>query len=160
MEDTRLTVLGFNLRKGELHHSALGGSRSKPVYVRHGRDPFDPGQSRPALSHFFRQTFGEVIGANNPDRLAYRLSIEAASADQMAYLIFPFGVLNLLAFEKGLPSHEFTSRSFTPKALGYKGDKLVACDELIGGRPDSWPEGAKYAALAAWMVLCCWPSLH
>ncbi|TNC72574.1 hypothetical protein [Rubellimicrobium roseum] len=153
MENAPLTVLGFNLRKGELHYCSLGGSKSQPIYVAHGRDPFDPSQSRAALSHFFRQTFGEVIGANNPDQLAYRLSMDAKSADQMAYLVFPFGVLNLLGFEKGLPTHEFTSQSFTPKALGYKGDKLAACDELIACRPNSWPDGAKYAALAAWMVL-------
>lgn len=148
-----MPALGFNIRKGELHFCCLSGPKTRPLYVGHGRHKFDPTQSRPDLANFFKQTFSELIHSYSADMLSYRLSLDAKSTDQIAYLIFPFGVLNIIAFEKSIPVREFTSQAFTKKALGFDEDKLTACDERIVGRPPDWKEPTKLAALSAWMTL-------
>jgi hypothetical protein len=148
-----VTAVGFNINKGELWHCTLDGTRGVPVFILHGRDRFDPEQPRTALANYFKQTFNEIISRASPDRLAYRLSLDAKSAGQIAYLCFSFGILNLIAHELSLPLHEFTSQSFTKRALGFSGNKFDACDEMIEKRPMKWGDPEKLAALAAWMTL-------
>jgi Holliday junction resolvasome RuvABC endonuclease subunit len=148
-----MSALGFNIKKGELWFCVLTGSRSKPVYVQHDRHRFDATQSRSSLAHFFKQTFNEIVDRTNPSKMAYRLSLDANSADQVAYLCFPFGILNLIAHERGNKIAEFTSQSFTKKALDFPGDKLDACDARIANPPGKWDRDAKLAAMAAWMTL-------
>lgn len=75
--------------------------------------------------------------------------MEGKKADQIAYLTFPLGVLALVAHERGLPKHQSILQTFTKKALDFAGDKFDARDERIEGRPASWPNAAKLAALAA-----------
>lgn len=125
----------------------------EPTYVAHGRQRFNPDQSRPDLANFCKQAFGELIDRFPSFKIGYRLTLNAKSADQVAYLCFPFGILNLIAHERGLRLREYTTPSFSKKALGYTGDKLNACDTDISGRPAKWDRDAKLAALSAWMVL-------
>ncbi|UMY17102.1 hypothetical protein MMB17_21035 [Methylobacterium organophilum] len=148
-----MSVIGFNIKKGELWYCILAGTRGAPVYVGHDRHRFDAAQPRTELANYFKQTFAEVIDRAPGSRLAYRLSLEAKKADQVAYLTFPFGILNLVAHERGLHIREYVTQSFTAKALGVKDDKFAACDALISGRPGKWDKDAKLAALSAWVSL-------
>ncbi|MEH6721399.1 MAG: hypothetical protein V7704_21205 [Aurantimonas endophytica] len=148
-----MTILGFNLQKGELHFCMMDGTRDDPRYVMHDRHRFDVEQPRPEMANFFKQTFNEVIEARQPHRLAYRLSMDGKKADQIAYLTFPFGILTLVAHERALEVDQWTIHAFTKKGLGFQGDKFGACDERIADRPAAWPNAAKLAALAAWMSL-------
>ncbi len=145
--------LGFNILKGELHYCALDGSRSSPSHIDLGVHRFDPQQRKPDLANFFKQTFREIVDRTQPTKLAYRLSLEVSKADQFAYLAFPYGILNLLAHERGLPIDEFTMQSFTKRALGFTGDKFDACCAMITGFPAGAKKDTKTAALAAWMAL-------
>lgn len=148
-----MSVIGFNIKKGELWYCILDGKRSAPSYVRHDRHRFDATQSRGSMAHFFKQTFNEIIDRAHPNALAYRVSLDANSADQVAYLCFPFGILNLIAHERGTPISEFVTQSFSKKALGFVGDKFDACDACIANPPAKWDRDAKLAALSAWMSL-------
>lgn len=112
-----MPCLGFNILKGELFYCLLDGTKPSPSHVDSGVHRFDPSQPKPDLANFFKQTFREVVERARPTKLAYRLSLETAKADQFAYLAFPFGVLNLLAHENGLPIAEFTMQAFTKRAL-------------------------------------------
>jgi hypothetical protein len=123
------------------------------MYLSHSRDQFDANKPRKELANYFKQTFGEAISRTGPDRLAYRLSLDAKSADQIAYLSFSFGILNLIAHDLDLPIKEFCSQAFTKSALGYQGDKFEACDDRIADRPSRWATPEKLAALAAWLAL-------
>jgi len=136
MGTRHVSALGFNIKKGELRHCVLSGTRREPVYASHGRGRSDPNQSRTALANYFKQTFGEVIFRTTPDRLAYRVSLDAKSADQVAYLTFPFDILSLVANDRSLPISEYVSQSFSKKALGFSGTKFKACDEMTAGSPD------------------------
>lgn len=148
-----MSILGFNLQKGELHFCLLEGTRADPRYIMHDRHRFEVDQPKPEMVNFFKQTFNEVIEARQPRGLAYRLSMDGKKADQIAYLTFPFGVLSLVAYERGLPVEQSTINTFTKKALAHPGDKFTACDDRIADRPGTWSNGAKLAALAAWMSL-------
>ncbi|MEJ1161355.1 hypothetical protein [Prosthecomicrobium sp. N25] len=114
---------------------------------------FVPAQPRTALANFFKQTFREVIDHVRPTRLAYRLSLDPKKAEQFAYLAFPFGILNLIAYEAELPIDEYMLQSFTKRALDFPGDKHAACDAKIAGFPGSAKKETRSAALAAWMAL-------
>lgn len=148
-----MSVLGFNLQKGELHFCLLDGRRTAPRYLLHDRHRFNPDQSKPELANFFKQTFNELFEAHQPGAFAYRLTMDAKKADQLAYLVFPFGILNLIAYERGIESTQSTLHTFTKKALGYQGDKFSACDAKIADCPASWTNPAKLAALSAWISL-------
>lgn len=104
--------------------------------------------------NLFKQTFSEILARKPYKRIGYRLSLDAKSADQLAYLAFSYGILNLVAYERGMTTIEFTSQSFSKKALGYaEGDKFAACDARIEGHPEKWSNPEKLAALSAWMTL-------
>ncbi|GLR89455.1 hypothetical protein GCM10007857_61680 [Bradyrhizobium iriomotense] len=148
-----MSALGLNISKGTIWYCVLQGPRDQPTHVDSGRHRFNPGQSRPDLANYCKQTFGELIDRFPSSKVAYRLTLNAKSADQVAYLCFPFGILNLVAHERGVAVREFTTPSFTKKALGIAGDKFDACDSSIVGRPDKWDRDAKLAALSAWMML-------
>jgi hypothetical protein len=148
-----MAILGFNLQKGELHFCLMDGTRADPRYVAHDRHRFDVDQAKPEMANFFKQTFNELIEAQRPQGLAYRLSMDGKKADQIAYLTFPFGILCLVAHERGLAAHQSTIHTFTKKALAHPDEKFRACDERISNRPVAWPTAAKLAALAAWMSL-------
>jgi hypothetical protein len=148
-----LAALGLNISKGSIWYSVLDGSRSTPTYVDGGRYRFNPDQGRPDLANYFKQTFAEMVDRYPSSKVAYRLTLSAKSADQVAYLCFPFGILNLVAHERGLAIRELTTPSFTKKALGMAGDKFELCDSAISGRPEKWDRDAKLSALSAWMML-------
>lgn len=148
-----MAILGFNLQKGELHFCLMDGTKADPKYVAHGRHRFDVEQPKPEMANFFKQTFNELIEARQPQGLAYRLSMDGKKADQIAYLTFPFGILTLVAHERGLAVEQSITQTFTKKALGFAGDKFDACEERIADRPAAWTNAAKLAALAAWMSL-------
>ena len=148
-----MPCIGFSIQKGELHYCVLRGSREVPIYLDHGLHRFDPTQPRTALANLFKQTFKEVLDRVQPTKLAYRLSLDLKKADQFAYLSFPFGILNLIAYEAALPINEYVSQSFTKRALDFPGDKHAACDARIVNFPSAAKKETRSAALAAWMAL-------
>lgn len=154
MGDPGLNSLGFNIQKGDIWYCELTGTRSAPRFVGSDRHRFQPGGTRAELMNTFKQSFSEILARKTTQRIGYRLSLDARSADQLAYLAFSFGILNLVAYEREIPTLEFTSQSFTKRALGYStGDKFTACDDRIMGRPTKWSNPEKLAALSAWMAL-------
>lgn len=148
-----MRALGFNIKKGELHYCLLQGTRAAPQYVAHGKQNFEASQKKPHLANHFKQAFNELILHHNPSSLAYRLSLEAKKADQYSYLCFSYGILNLIAFEREIPIFEYTTQSFSKKALHTASDKWAACDEKIADAPNNWKNETKLSALSAWMNL-------
>jgi hypothetical protein len=150
--------LGINLMKGIVHHAVLEGTADGPVYVAHDRSRFDADQVRSDQAHFFRNLFNELVTRHAPSFIGYRVSLDANKADQVAYLHFPYGVLNLVAFDQHILAEGITSSAFTAKRLkqapapGAKFDKFAAC-KAIAGCPSGWNNDAKVAALTAWVFL-------
>lgn len=148
-----MRALGISIKKNELRYCVLEGTRDTPLVVLSDRDRFKPDQSRPALADYFKQAFTEIMTKTKPDVVGYRLSIDVSRADQIAYMCFPFGILNLLCHEGAMPVREFTHHGFTQKALGRPGNKFDVCDEVLGVYGSFWDNDQRFAALSAWMSL-------
>lgn len=150
-----MKTLGFELKKGELRFSVLSGTLALPQYISHGRRVFHPDASRPDLMSWFKKNFVEIINDCGPDRVAYRVSLNANSVAQVSYLLFPWGVLNLVLFERGIPASEFNKMSFTPKRFGFpKGVKPEdQVDVSFGVKAPHWDGPQKISILAAWAAL-------
>lgn len=144
--------------KGFVHHAVLEGTAEAPVYVAHDRSRFDAEQRRTDQANFFQNLFNELVTRHAPNVIGYRISLDAKKTDQVAYLHFPYGVLNLVAYDQHIPADGVTSSVFTakrlkrPPASGAKFDKLAAC-ETIAGCPSGWNNDAKIAALTSWVFL-------
>lgn len=150
-----MTALGFDLKKGHICWCVLTGTRELPVYRDHGRLNFTVENDRVAMCVKFHNLFLERVKECSPDIVAYRVSTNAPSVDKIAYLHFPYGLLNLACSELSVSTKEFNSRSFTSKALGFqKGKKpFDAVSQALNYPKPNWDVAAANAALAAWMVL-------
>lgn len=147
--------IGFELKKGELRFSVLEGAFAAPQWVVHDRRVFNPDLDRASLMSWFKQNFMETLDKAAPQRVAYRVSLNANKVAQIGYLLLPWGVLNLIAFEKGLQTFEYNKMTFTAKRFGLpKGtnpeDHL---DNLFGPKSPHWDSSQKVSVLAAWAAL-------
>jgi len=104
---------------------------------------------------WFKQNFTEIITNCAPDRVSYRVSLNANSVAQNAYLVFPWGVLNLVSFDHNIPTCEFNKMTFTAKRFGLpKGVKPEEhLDALFGVKPPHWDAAQKISVLTAWAGL-------
>lgn len=148
-----MRALGINIVKDEIWFCALEGSKHAPIYFSHERSRFDSTSTKTLMANSFKQIFSEEMNRFSPDVVGYRVSLDAKRLDQIGYLLFPYGILNLIAFEKGVESRAFVTNSFSKKALNFDGCKFEACDQLISNRPNRWGRNDKLAALSAWMCL-------
>jgi hypothetical protein len=104
---------------------------------------------------WFKQNFVEVLDKAAAQRTAYRVSLNANKVAQIAYLLMPWGVLNLVAFGKGIQSREYNKMTFTPKKFRLpKGTDLEGhLESLFGSKPPHWDASQKISVLAAWAAL-------
>lgn len=108
----------------------------------------------PALMDWYDTQFAAILDAQTPDRIAYRLTLEPKK-EQLFTSEFPFGILNLHAYKRGIPITNIVPRSFVASKLGLaKGKDLLSyCDDVLGMHPPYWDANQKYAILAAWFEL-------
>lgn len=149
-----MRVLGLHLLTGQLRFSVLEGTRSSPSLVEKGRLVTTDPEEAPALMDWYDSQFRQLITSQNPDKLAYRLTLDPKK-DQLICSEFPLGILNLIAYQESLPINSYTSRSFTPSRLGLaKGADLYAhCDSVFGLHPPYWDKNQKNSLLVAWFEL-------
>lgn len=149
-----MASIGFDLAKNEIRWCVVDGSRAAPTYVTHGIENYVVGDYRGELLEKSSTIFMPLLKRFTPDRVGYRLSLDAPSADQVAYLHFPYAMLIAQCAELQLDIIEFNSRSFTAKLLGYNKSlkKEVGCDAMMGTHPPNWPK-IRSAAMAAWGTL-------
>lgn len=150
-----MTVIGFDVKKNELRYTVLKGRLKQPEYLSHGRRIYDAAQRRPDLAGWFKQNFVELIVKSGADGIGYRVSTNVPKVEQIAYMHYSWGVLNLIAYERGLAIEEFNSKSFTAKRFELpRGSKPIAVvDDFLGSHPPYWDDLQRSAALAAWARL-------
>ena len=148
-----MSAVGFNISKDKISYVVILGNRNSCKVLFHSVEKFDSSQPIPEMANYFKEAFAEIITKHKPDRISYRMSLESKKAN-IPYLYFSYGVLNLLAYEKGIAITQTISQSFSAKELGHKGDKFTVCDQIIDDIPSSkWNNDHRYAALAAWISL-------
>ncbi len=149
-----MKVLGFDLSKNEIRYSLLEGRIKEPVLVEKERLVVLSTTRVPELMNWFETTYDSLITRMKPDKVAYRLSLEPLR-DQMFYLIYPYGVLELLCFKRNIPISSHTKRNFAPTKFNLPKNSNVYkyCDEVFGINRPYWDEKQKHSLLSAWLNL-------
>ena len=150
--------IGFHASKGVIRFVVVEGSASLPIVVQHDRRPLQLISDRPNFIQNARNLFGNVISSFSPDRLAYVLSMDAKSQDQIAGLILPFAAASICARESSKQCVEFIAANFsksffTSRGASWLENRYKSGDALLGTHPPNWTNSERLAALAAWGVL-------
>jgi hypothetical protein len=148
-------TIGFHASKGVIRFVVLEGGVSNPTLVVHDRRPLQLIADRPSFVQNARNLFDNVLTSLSPDRLAYVLSMDAKSKDQIAGLILPFGALNVCARDHGKSCDEFIAANFgktffTGRGATWHGDRYKSADPVFGSHPPNWTKSEQLAAMAAW----------
>lgn len=149
-----MVSLGIDLAKDHIFWSALDGTRGAPNYILHGVENYQVDDYRSELIEKSEAIFLGLINQIKPKKISYRLSLDAGSSDQIAYLHFPVAILLRLCRESKTPVKEYFTRSFTHKLFGIEKieSPAEAVDRLIGEHPPHWRR-VKNATMASWANL-------
>lgn len=158
---TRMRVMrsiGFHASKGTIRFVVVEGVSASPVVITHERRPLQLQKDRPAFVRNAKNLIGNVLATFAPDRVAYILSMDAKSQDQVAGLIMPFGALNGCALESEIPCAEFIAANFSKSfflknGAVWHGDRYKSADSVLGIHPPNWTNSERLAAMAAWGAL-------
>lgn len=150
--------IGFHASKGTIRFVVIDGDVSHPIVVRHERRPLQLLNDRPDFIQNARNVLGNVVSSFSPDRMAYVLSMDAKSQDQIAGLILPFAALNVCARESSKQCTEFIAANFSKsffssRGASWSGDRYKSADAVLGVHPPNWTNSERLASLAAWGVL-------
>jgi hypothetical protein len=149
-----MKVMGIHLLKGQMRYSVLRGSKASPELIEKDRlDTIDV-TNIPELMNWFDTNFNLLISKIKPQRVSYRLTL-TPKKDQLFYLEFPYGILNLICYKKGIPINNYTSKSFNPSRLGQPKsiDLYKYCNDVFGDNPPYWDTNQKNSILVAWFDL-------
>jgi hypothetical protein len=151
----RVRTIGFHASKGIIRFVVLEGDVSSPTVVSHDRRPLQLVADRPTYIQNARNLFDNVLTSLSPDRLAYVLSMNAKSQEQIAGLVLPFAALNICAKEHGKDCYEFIAPNFgktyfTKRNATWHGDRYDSATPIFGSHPPNWTKNEQLAALAAW----------
>lgn len=143
--------LGFNISKGHLHFTVLEGQKPNAQFRDNGRLSFDAEMHPQDLSAWFEKNFHELLNKYNPDRVGYRTSTDTTKDVQLIYMVFPWGILNLLCHRLGIECRFLTSRKFTHRLFNTTRpfDKSKFIDDTIGQHPPNWNDAQRLSALAS-----------
>lgn len=149
-----MRVLGIHLLKGEFRFGVLEGTKQQPLLIASRRVVTLSHENAPLLMDWYDSQFRQLMASYSPDKISYRLTLEPKK-DQLITSEFPYGILNLLAHQAGLPINSYTAQNYTASRLGLpKGaDLQVHCDAVLGVHPPYWDTNQRNAILAAWFDL-------
>ena len=152
-----MKITGFHASSGRIRFVTLEGTKASPTIVGYGERPLQLNANRSAFAQACRNLFVAIIADQTPASLAYVLSMDSKSRDQVAGLILPFGVLNLVALDQGKTIDEFIPANFSKSKLAPFlapfTNKYAFVDGLIGRPASKWSDQHRLAALSAWMAL-------
>jgi hypothetical protein len=151
-------TIGFHASKDTIRLVVLDGDVANPTVVTHERRPLALVPDRPQFIQNARNLFTNVISTYSPDRLAYVLSMNANSQDQVAGNVLPCAALCVSARDHTKPCTEFIAANFSKSFFSARGttlttDRYKTADAILGTHPPNWTNSERLAALAAWGVL-------
>ena len=148
-----MKVIGFNIVKNEIRHSILEGTISNPIFIEKEIHTV-ASEPTPILMDWFESTFENILTRTNPDKIGYRLILNPKRA-QIQYSIFPYAILNIIAFRRAIPIFEYINQNFVPSKLGQPKsvDVYEYCSQILGIHPPHWDKNQIYSALSAWITL-------
>lgn len=132
-----MRCLGIAIKKNEIWYSVVEGSNMEVAdIVCTGKQIFR--WDSPKLIMDFNNIFVELITKYQPDKVVYKLSLDV-TMQQIPYMHYSLGVLNLICMQKGVFIRERSSRWITANKKAkiinfsnhfvdknYKNEKLAA----------------------------------
>lgn len=143
--------MGLNLSKGFLHFTVLEGSKASPIFHDKGRLAYNFDQPATVMADWFDKNFRELLNKYNPDKIGYRVSNSTNKDVQLLYLIFPWGVLNLISSSLGIETVFLTTNKFTHRKFGVQKpfNRMTFIDQKVGAHPPNWNDAQRLSALAS-----------
>lgn len=116
-----LKVLGISLRKGELYYTVIEGENQRQAAIVELKRMKVRDYEASELMVWFESSFRELITEFAPDKVAYKLQLDT-NKEQMTYLQFPLGVLNLICGQLHIPINSRSTSYITRerKAMAKK----------------------------------------
>lgn len=146
--------MGIALQKNFIRYSILEGTRQSPILINKGRVTTASPDEVPELMDWYETQFIHLLNEYKPQKIGYKIMLDP-KLEQLHTLIFPLGIINLLAKKQGIFIYEYSSRGITPNKLQLSKDidlyKLV--DEKIGNHPPYWDSTQKDSVLVGWFCL-------
>ena len=146
-----MKVLGIHISKGQFRFAVIEGTKNNPVLIDKGRMVTTNPQKVPQLMDWYDTHFRELVDKFKPEKIAYRLTLNPRK-EQLFTSEFPFGILNLLAHQQGIPIVAYSPQSFVPSKLGLPKNTNILnyCDDIFGSQPPYWDDNQRYSILVAW----------
>lgn len=132
-----MKCLGIAIKKNEVWFSLVeGSSKELANIVCVNKQAFKADSQKLMLD--FHNIFFELISKYNPDRVAYKVSLDT-NKQQIPYMHYSLGILNLICLQKGISTTERTNMWITAgkkakinlfnehfKEANYKNEALAA----------------------------------
>lgn len=149
-----MKILGIHLLKGQIRYTLLSGTKEEPILIEKEKVPVISTPDIPELMNWFDSNFREIIEDTKPNRIAYRITLNPKK-EQLFNLEFPFGILNLICYQKNIEINSYVSQNYTGKRLGKSRDTDLyeLCDTEFGINPPHWDKNQKNSLLIAWFEL-------
>ncbi|WP_337399602.1 hypothetical protein [Congzhengia sp.] len=142
-----MKVLGIVIKKNEIWYSVVSGTEmNNAVVVDTGKHVFRAESSVQTLMMDFSNIYAELILKFKPERIAYKLFLEAVM-NQIPYMHYSLGVLNLVSKQNGIETTERTNKWIT----AGKKSKINKFNEYF--KDHSYKNEELAATLIAWFEL-------
>jgi len=110
-----MVILGVSLRKSELYYSVIEGQEKREAKLLElNKINVRTAESIPELMNWFESNFLEILARFKPTKVGYKLHLNTKK-DQMTYLQFPLGVLNLVCQKQGILPTPRSTNYITPQ---------------------------------------------
>ena len=142
-----MRILGIAIKKNEIWFSIVSGlKKSDAVVDETGKQNFNADSSTQSLMLDFYNIFSEAIAKYSPNKIAYKLFLDTKK-DQIPYMHYSLGILNLLSKQNGIPIKERTSSWIS----AGKKSKIIRFNEYFND--NSYKTDEMVASLVAWYEL-------
>ena len=122
-----MKVVGIAIKKNEIWYSVVSGTEmNNAVVLDTGEHFFRAESSVQTLMMDFSNIYAELILKFKPERIAYKLFLEAVM-NQIPYMHYSLGVLNLVSKQNGIETTERTNKWITAE----KNQRLISLMSIL-----------------------------
>ena len=149
-----MITLGLNTTKDSLRYCVLQGNKGAPVLIHTEELHTNNMPSVQLLMNWYETTFTNLINRFSPEVIGIKVTLKA-DRSQIAHWYYPLGILQNIAYQQNIETHEFTYLNFVASKFGlHKSiDIYNYIDQYFGEQNPRLDKNQKYAVLAAWMCL-------
>lgn len=136
--------MGIAIKKNEIWFAVVDGSNKELSEIRYsGKENYRFDSAKLAMD--FYNIFLELITKYNPEKVVYKLSLDI-NMQQVPYLHYSLGILNLICLQKGIHIQERSTRWITA-------NKRKRIKEFVDRFSNNMKNEEQTAALIAWYEL-------